>query len=143
MNYIQQKDSRGCGVAALAMVLGMSYEATAADFTKDPWERGTRDLNQQGLYQTEVDRYLWKHNQFVLRKYIFSGPDWPPLPFAERHICNVKVSAESPINHFVAMDGSGKVFDPLDESKSSLMQYHSVENVSGLSTVTLQQGKGA
>lgn len=133
--WIGQRQIRDCGVAALAMLTGKSYEAIAAYF-RNP------DFSVKGLYLVGIDDYLADHGFAVARKKRYLGffhddkapprEPWPPEPFAEMHLCEVKVNEKSPVYHFVVMLRDGSCLDPLTPERKRLSDYHQVLNVAGV-----------
>lgn len=130
MDLVKQQHARGCGPASIAMVTGHSYADVCNWFIGVNFE--TNGCYIHGLYE-----YLAEHGFAVQVKHRFLGhlrerPIWPPVPFAEKHIVQVRVSEGSPCEHFVAMRADGKVLDPLCDEPKSLADYHVVNQVAGV-----------
>lgn len=137
MKHVQQKHARGCGPAALAMVTGHSYDDVCAWF-------GQVDFDRTGLYVHAVYEYLAEHGFAVQVKHRYrqffrsaSGGSierqpWPCVPFADRHVAQVLVSPCAPCDHFIAVESSGLVLDPMDEMPKRLADYHQVNQIAGV-----------
>jgi hypothetical protein len=140
MKIVRQKHARGCGIATLAMVLDCEYDDIAKVFMANPFEKGdpTRDFENKGLYQLEIEMHLFKHRYAILKKYQFDRENgamsryWPPTPFAPAHIAFVEVFENAPMMHIVAMEAFGVVRDPLTDDPKRLTDYFKVLNVMGL-----------
>ena len=135
MIRIQQKHSRGCGIAALAMLTGKSYEEVASYFDRI-------DFDKQGVHLRAMDDYRVDHGYAIARKYMWLGyfiesraplrSPWPPVPFSDVHLCEVEVNENAPMYHFVVMLRDGSIVDPLFEDKKNLGDYFRVMNVAGI-----------
>ncbi len=134
LRWIGQEDAQGCGAAVLAMLTGQTYAAVKADMDADPWvcEGGERNWAAHGLTSHVLDRYLAARGYFLRRIYDAWGivESWPPEPFAPLHFARVR--QPSGHGHFVAMDRTGRVFDPLREGAFTLADWSEVQNVVGL-----------
>lgn len=131
MKHIQQQHPMGCGPACIAMLLGITYEQALSYFPNTDW-------NTRGICYMQADSLLMDSGYAVRRKYrqthcYEDRPVWPPTPFADRHLCQVKIGQNC---HFVVMDGSGLVLDPLRTSPSTLQDYEHVNQVMGLYPVS-------
>lgn len=129
MKHVMQKHKRGCSLASLAMLTGIDYDEILAYFPID--------FNEQGIYEQCLDNYLVDHGFALSRKHKYpkfgkQREPWPPLPFADMHLCNVKVNQDSPVTHFVIMLGNGDCFDPLTTDIKHLSDYFEVNNVAGI-----------
>lgn len=132
MKRIKQEDSKGCGLACLAMVTGESYAEV---------KRKARNLYLCGMLDFNLFQYLYDEvGMFVrlVRKLNYVTDEtrrwWPPEPFAELHIAKVVKSVDSTTEHYVVMDSEGKVVDPEDpEVERTLGDYLKVTWVAGLS----------
>ena len=132
IKHLAQEHAKGCGPAALAMVTGHKYADVCA------WFKGI-DFSKDGIHPYGIDAYLVEHGYATARKgeyfsYIGSPKrePWPPAPFAESHVCNVRVHESCRINHFVVMLEEGTVLDPLTTDVRRLADYHEVHNVVGV-----------
>lgn len=137
MRWVGQKHARGCGVAALAMLAGLDYDAVAA--TWPGW-----DFDKQGLYLRGMQDWLVDHGFMYAPKLRYMGwfraPDggqverspWPPEPFGDVHLCEVQVAESSPVYHFVVTTRDGTVLDPLTPEPKRLSDYHQVLNVAAV-----------
>ena len=118
------------------MVLDIGYDEVASAFGKD--------FVGEGLFARDVELYLATQGFGTLRIYRYWHLDvenqsarvarvWPPLPFVEKHIVEIRKGKGAP-NHYVVMDGDGVVFDPLDVDhvRRSLGDYEFVNSVCGI-----------
>lgn len=131
VSWVEQKHSRGCGFAALAMLTHQGYEAVVADF------QGMYDPELASPIWQHMDRYLALHGLAICR--IHEAPlfadrphPWPPVPFGAVHLCNVRLAAHSPCNHFVVMLADGTVLDPIAPALKRLSDYFQVNNVAAI-----------
>jgi hypothetical protein len=61
------------------------------------------------------------------------GVQWPPNPFADRHLVQCTVAVDSPVDHFVVWLRDGRVLDPLNQHHpDSLAEYYRVNYVIGV-----------
>lgn len=132
MKHVPQQHARGCGPACLAMVTGHDYADVCA------WFKGI-DFAKDGVHPYGIDAYLVEHGYATARKGLYFAyigspkrEPWPPGPFAEAHICEVRVYESAPINHFVVMLSDGTILDPLTSEDRSLSDYHEVHHVLGV-----------
>jgi len=135
MIRVQQQHAKGCGPAALAMVTGIPYPEVCA------WFKGI-DFNKDGIHPYGIDAFLVEHGYATARKgmyYAYIGSPrrepWPPVPFADVHICEVRVYENAPINHFVVLLRDGTVLDPLGDERRSLADFFCVHNMVGVYSV--------
>ena len=126
ISFVPQRRENDCAVAALSMVLRLEYEVVLNELG------GT--VRDGGVNEMYVRQYLWDKGYAVRQLYERDLPNdfairvqWPPLPFAERHLVYVRP------HHWVAMDVKGQVFDPQKNSASNLRGY-SVYSVIGIVT---------
>lgn len=127
---IQQRGSYDCGIAALAMACGVSYEVVLPLL-----ECGSGNgINEPDLYEwLTVNGFAW---QMVYQNYRVAGryhkrEPWPPKPFAPTHIVQVQATQQW---HFAVMDGTGEVFDPWTADRKSLAHpdYREISWVMGI-----------
>lgn len=129
MQWIKQEHARGCGVAAVAMILNKTYHEVHKDFLYVDDETGGR--------VREFDAYLAQHGYAIARRYQWKHDgtkvdQWPPVPFAKVHFCEVVVSKDSPCAHLVVMLEDGKVLDPLCSETKLLTDYHDIYHVAAV-----------
>lgn len=128
---VQQKEKCGCTIAAVAMIVGKSYDEVRSMSTRDFDETSggvqIEDWLDYLFEQGFVAHRLWKvtHLQGVNTP----RPCWPPEPFAPLHICSVRTSAGG---HAVVMLSDGKVLDPYTADRDNLSCYESVSAVYGM-----------
>src|SRR6185312_16558231 len=95
--------------AAVAMIVGKSYEEVAA--------ASTRNFDNGVVQIEDWFDYLFEHgftSHRVYRVTHLRGVNrerdvWPPLPFAPLHLCSVTVPQGA---HAVVMQADGTVLDP-------------------------------
>ena len=134
---VRQEHDWGCGVAALAMVTGQTYDEVwswmlgnwvHAVFAGEPaadW------LEHHGVTQYALDWYLGQHG-FVWRRVYrawVSGA-WPPEPFAPVHVAQVVQPSGNA--HFVVLTADGRVLDPMSDAPRSLSDWEQVNHVLGV-----------
>lgn len=123
-----QKDVNGCGIACLATIVGASYDELAAE-----WRKQHGDF-ASGIYPDELHRFLWASGFFIQRRYCPGSESqklWRPIPFAPIHMVEVVVKVVGK-SHYVLMDGSGRLFDPIDGSERSMEHYDGVNRIEGI-----------
>ena len=128
---VQQKETCGCTVAAIAMVIGKSYDEVRSASTRD------FEGKSGGVHIEDWFDYLFEHGFVAHRMWKVTHlqgvntprPCWPPKPFAPLHICSVRTPAGE---HAVVMLGDGTVLDPFTSDRDSLSCYESVSAVYGL-----------
>lgn len=135
MQLVRQQHARGCGPAAIAMVTGHSY----ADVCE--WFVGV-NFETNGCYAQWVHDYLAEHgfSVQVKRRYTprllgteqVERTPWPPIPFADKHIAQVRVCDGAACEHFVAVCADGAVLDPLCDEPKRLTDYFLVNQVAGV-----------
>lgn len=143
MNYIKQEQSHGCGIASLAMILGLSYKDVVKDWRlvveKDicdgkEYEQRYNDFDHGGLSHMCIDAYLADKGYATRRMYRHQSflradrADWPPLPFGPVHICDVRTS----MGHVVVMLDTGEVYDPWYGTGRKLSDYEQVYSVAAV-----------
>jgi hypothetical protein len=139
IRHVRQAHSYGCVIASLAMVSGLTYDEVAAQY---PWFDDERGV----CLDTVGFDFLWRHGFALQLVYPFRpGPPirgdgeearrvrardpWPPLPWAQAHLCQVEMPGGS---HCVVMLADGSVLDPLTDERKRLADYSRVNNVRGL-----------
>lgn len=109
---VLQQHKNGCGIAALAMVCGQTYE----DVLKWFIDHGrTANFEETGMSYNDIFVYLNARHYCYQKRFQFglcNVPEspWPPPPFAEAHIWSVPSPSGT---HFLVVDALGKMFDPL------------------------------
>lgn len=132
MVRVPQRTNRDCAVAALCTLTDYPYEVVRA------WFRGI-DFDTHGTHMPGVEQWLADHGYWYRKVSKYPGimgaearSPWPCEPFSLRHICLVTVAKDSPVDHWVCMDPSGYVIDPLLEGTRRLSDYHSVSSIIGI-----------
>lgn len=148
ITLVKQEQEKGCGIAAIAMLLGRTYQQVLFDWPKvieqsDVYEDGKvigktpvtyNDFTNDGTCNQVVDAYLAEKGYAIQRKYKHKSwmrqdrDIWPPLPFAPAHLCEVKTNSR----HFVVMDNLGMVFDPHFGADRRLKDYADTYSVAGI-----------
>lgn len=126
MQLVRQEHRMGCGAACIAMIHGVTYEQAIAMFP------GV-DFEKNGIGWMQADSLLGDLGYAVRRIYAKNHlwqdrEEWPPPPFAKVHLCQVVTS----MCHFVVMDSSGVVLDPLCDDPKTLRSYEKVNHVAGI-----------
>jgi hypothetical protein len=142
IRHVRQKHAMGCVIASLAMIGGMEYDEVAALYAWFDAENGIE-------MDTVSYDFLWFHDFACQPVYPYRpGPPirgtieecdrsrearrrapWPPLPWAEAHLCQVVMPGGA---HCVVMLADGSVLDPLTEQPKRLTEYEQVYNVRGV-----------
>ncbi|HKV94224.1 MAG TPA: hypothetical protein VJW20_16875 [Candidatus Angelobacter sp.] len=109
MNYVAQKHSLGCLIAAGAMVFDLSYDR-AGWFIPLPREEDLIDGSVNEITELSVSRLQSLSN---LSGKVMSAPDGPPFDLKEgcRYIAWLETDRPNFL-HSVAVDEAGIVFDP-------------------------------
>lgn len=132
MELVRQRHANGCGVAVLAMLTGENYETIRAEIDGQDGHAHSGDWDAEGVTCLTVTRLLVEKGFYLQRVYpgweVFDH--WPPEPWADRHFASVV--QPSGRSHFVAMDGQGRVFDPLRDGTFALHDWDEVSNVTTL-----------
>ncbi len=127
--WIGQEDPNGCLVACAAMILGTDFAYMDATLRK----AGVRN-DAEGLAQNRLENWLAEQG-FALQQVMIFGVEnrrrepWPPLPWADLHLCNVHVTQNY---HGVIMLADGTVLDPLGPEPRKLRDYRAVNSVAGV-----------
>jgi hypothetical protein len=131
MRWVRQEDPSGCGVAVLAMLTGLTYAEVIAEIEAEPWYKLSAAAFREGHSTNGVvlERYLTDRGWWHSCRYETWCSEWPPKPFAPFH--TVHVNQPSGNDHYLAMDGRGRVLDPLREGVFGLADWPSVGNVVG------------
>ena len=133
---VNQEHAGGCGIAVLAMLTGKTYQQVASDFAQPLEDGQVLNLNHASPIIRDMDRYLAERGYAVCRLYLRdlfqSRLPWPPKPFADVHLCFVKVSQGSRRIHAVVMLGDGTVLDPAYPEHYRLIDYYQVYHVAAV-----------
>lgn len=130
MKHILQKSPRGCGLAVLQMVTDLPEEAIRGWFSHV-------DFVDHGIHAHALEGFLAENGYayakiYRCRREGVERVPWPPLPFADKHIITVEVAPASPCTHYIVMDRSGKIYDPLTLDDRKLSDYHQIYNFLGV-----------
>lgn len=133
MNWLEQVERAGCGIACMAMLLETTYARVVEEA---PMFCG----GKCGVDYLHLDHFLASRGyavQRLERDQHFSGErraKWPPKPWAEKHLVLVTQTRADIDSHYVVMDSKGKVYDPSDATyvPSRLSRYYRVEWVAGV-----------
>lgn len=93
-----------------------------------------------GVEDDAIEQFLTEHGFSTQRIWQYRDYDgtkreiWPPKPWAERHLAMVTQTDEDVFQHYVVMDGKGKVYDPADPAyrDCDLSRYYEVHWVSAI-----------
>lgn len=134
VHLIRQKHEYGCGIAALAMVAGTSYESVH-EWLLANWPGGTQAPDEwlvaHGIHKGIADFYLAAHG--YMWRTVYSGwrqIPWPPEPFAPIHLACVRQPSGN--SHYVVARDDGAVLDPLHDELRRLTDWPEVYNVQGI-----------
>lgn len=130
MQLIRQKGAHDCGVAALAMATGRTYDEILGLGDIRATIAANHGLNDMVIF------YVLEALDFVSQKrfcVIFGNSEmpreaWPCPPFAPSHIAQVRANENY---HYVATDAKGILFDPIG-LKRELAEYRRVSWIAGL-----------
>lgn len=129
IKYVAQKYDADCGIACLAMALGLAYSRVEIDFA--PFTK------TDGMNPDATRNYIASQGYSVVSKTaafyskVKENNSRMLKPFAPVHLVRVKIFANSKMNHLVVMDSKGRVFDPSEESVKSLAEYYEIIEVIG------------
>jgi hypothetical protein len=127
--WVEQGHRNGCTAAAVAMVLGKTYD----EVQRCCWQ----DFSQTGVCLEDWFDYLFQEGFVWHRMYRcvqligLNHPRdvWPPAPFAPIHLCSVVAPKGA---HAVVMLANGDVLDPAAPGIFKLTDYMNVSAVYGL-----------
>lgn len=127
INWVQQLDDAGCGIAVCAMLTNQSYEQTKTEMV---------NIYHGGLDIEHIDAYLSEKGYFVRRFYKLNSvteeirQDWPAFP-SKICIASVIASSESDKVHYVLVI-NGIVYDPATVTIKNLNEYVKVIWIAGV-----------
>lgn len=134
MRHVRQEHSHECGIACMAMVMGVTLdEARAAYERVYPGKRGEGRGVSEGITYVEIDAVLAEHGFATAR--VWHGPRdsrrevWPPEPFADAHIATVILANGG---HFVVWLRDGAVLDPNASTPRTIADYPNISSVGGV-----------
>lgn len=138
VRLVRQEHDWGCGVAALAMVTGQTYDEVRTwildhrVYAVMGQEEAPADwLAQHGVTQYVLDWYLGEHGFAWRRLYRawVAADSWPPKPFAPVHVA--QVIQPSGMAHFVVLTADGRVLDPMSDAPRTLSDWERINFVQG------------
>lgn len=109
---IRQKHSKGCGIAAIAMLADWEYDEIKTRLY------GTRG-EIAGLFYNEVLEVGCELGGFEVHSEVYPHQADEThranvmKPYADVHLVEIKVFKDSPCLHFIIMDEDGKLYDPM------------------------------
>lgn len=130
IKLVRQEDPAGCAVAAIAMALGLGYEAVRKDFLNS--------FDEDGISSSEIIDYLRDHGCSVLAKtkaaiqHVDFAKDDMLKPFANDHIVIIKTRFDATSNHAVYMDKEGKIHCPDGMTDQEVRDSYIVGEVFGI-----------
>lgn len=136
IEHVRQEHSHDCGIACMAMVMGVSLEeARAAYERRYPGATANGRGITQGITDVELDVVLAEEGYATAR--LYSGTKdrprtpWPPRPWADAHIACVLLANGG---HFVVLLRDGTVLDPAHDEPTTLAdpRFTSVQHVAGV-----------
>lgn len=136
MQWVEQVEKGGCGIACLAMLLDTTY-ARIVEMAPDL-------CGKCGVEEAVMFDFLAEHGYAVQRVEQAKASDgtkrkkWPPKPWADRHLVMVMQTKDDVAAHYVVMDAKGNVYDPADPEyrRTRLSRYYSVEWVAAVVKVS-------
>lgn len=129
IKWVRQEHANGCGLAALAMLLGYSYAEALALVTEHvPDHSRVEDWDASGTSHYLIDFMLAKSGGYVQRRYPVW--DWPMEPFAPAHYASVRQPSGK--SHFVVVRDDGSVLDPMREGVHRLGDWSEVNQITGV-----------
>jgi hypothetical protein len=132
IGWVAQEEPYGCGCAAVAMIVGVSYmdikSYVERDFdkqgmTSSDWQLVLAELGYACQIIHRVKQYPWRNCERNV---------WPPEPWAQVHLCEVIVPGSAHGSHMVVMEADGKVLDPMTPEPKWLGDYEHVLQVAGV-----------
>lgn len=135
IRYVGQPNGYGCAIACVAMITGLTYDATETWMIAQglPLARMVQGIHE-GIYLEALDRLGFVY----VRRYRCDPfhnrcdrPVWPPDPFAPAHMCSADVRAG---HHAFVMLGDGSVLDPFKRERTTIAHpdYLRVDQVVGV-----------
>lgn len=124
MQHVFQEDSKGCGIACVAMVSGLSYQAA-----KQKLISPKRDYLKFGLDDLLMPQFLLSCGRAAVITYPYNPltgtnrPDWPSIPLGALHILCVQTPRGA---HYVVLGKDGMVRDPDRAGLQELNDYPTV-----------------
>jgi hypothetical protein len=131
IRMILQKESKGCGIAAVAMAVGKTYEEVRQYMNLD------RDFTREGMFDSEMEDLLeifgfsWQSRGRYRPRLGGTREVWPSLPFAPLHIVQVK-NLPDKAYHFVILLPDGQVMDPWWGVIQGLHRYPQIVQMHGV-----------
>lgn len=126
---VRQRQSHDCGIACLAMLLGVTLEEAGAAYDRVyPGARSRGRGVTEGLAYVELDVVLAEEGLATAR--LWQGPrdnrrvPWPPAPWADLHLVQAGT-------HFVVLLRDGTVLDPA-RGEASLTAYDDVQSIAAV-----------
>lgn len=122
IQWVQQEDAMGCGIACVAMIAGISYQSVAVMVSQPIRQQGMTHYTVMDLLHRFAIPYqfLWRTDQ--LRQ--AQRNPWPPLPFANAHIVQVD-------NHYIVWTLDNKILDPARPIPLPLDAYETPRSILG------------
>lgn len=135
VTLVRQQHSHECGIACMAMVMGVSIDEARAAF--DRVYPGMRQRSGYGITQGIIDMFmdavLAEEGYAVARLWHGSKDNrrepWPPEPFADVHIAQAFLANGA---HYIVLLADGTVLDP---ASPALRQWTEYTNVIALAAV--------
>lgn len=140
---VRQEASHECGIACMAMVMGVSLEdARGAYDAVYPGGRAKGRGVTEGITDVELDVVLAECGFATAR--LYSGGKkrravWPPEPWADAHIATVILVNGG---HYVVLLRDGTVLDPMADDPRTLRHPHYISVNSVAAVVPTGPGPG-
>lgn len=128
MNLVRQHNSKGCGIACVAMVTGLPYqECKLALFGS---------LGKvTGMFHDDVVKFITERGFVAGKRKYTREIEGAIKPEAALNLLEVRVYPDSEGSHFVIMDREGNVLDPMF-GQTELSFYHEVWSIIGFERAT-------
>lgn len=130
LKLIRQEESKGCGIACIATVLGRTYESVRNDFLGD--------VGEEGLSLEQIMDYIGDHQRTLVHKYVrnYSHKDICKnellVPFAPIHVLRTIPYANSGVGHLAILDGNGVIHCPDGFTDEFIRGSYAITDVVGI-----------
>lgn len=117
METVKQRNSCDCGIAAIATVLGATYEEVIKDFSTD--------FSQEGIDVDLMCQYIAGRGFSSIRKKVDYwlntkfGREELFTPFAPIHVVHLIEKIDLKYSHVIIMDQDGSLFDVDEKTKDA------------------------
>jgi hypothetical protein len=129
LKVVHAKEESGCAPAAIATVLGITYEKASRMFYAN-FEKTGADF--EDLVQIIIDHGFTGVKKSLVRTTCI-GPQRKVMeaPFADIHVLNVQCYADSKETHAMIMDKAGRIYNTNAGILRPLKEYYLILDVAG------------